>query len=270
MPGRQDWQGTPLTHGIDVLASGLTLMVGPGQTASFPVFTITRPGYLLNVSAVYTTGEGTSGLFTMDVAWYESTQSTRFGHEGWRMAVGGFASQAPWFHTGRGPTKGQLLVLSFTNRDTVQTIQVAFWLAQTTQHASRDDIRVHVNGSSPVWALDPGGDPVFNRLASISGQSIVAGHTDTYLLPLYSGQVALTWAATGQSAANVLNLSLVQADPLNTFAPDYTQSASATPFASPDAILVTLPRKVMSLVVHNGGTSTASYTVSMVAQEYSS
>jgi len=270
MPGRPDWQGTPLTHGIDVLASNVTVTVGPTQTVSVPAFTITRPGYLLNVSAVYTTAEGTSGLFTMDVGWYESTQTFRFGHEAWRMAVGGFASQQAWFHTGRGPTKGQLAVFSFTNRDAAQTIQVTFWLAQTTQHASRDDVRVHVDGASPVWALNPGDDPVFNRLATINGQSIIAGHTDTYLLPLYSGQTSLAWAATGQSAAGVLTLSVVQADPLNTFQPDYQQAAGATPFVSQQGLLVTLPRKVASLVVKNAGTSTATYGVTMVAQEYSS
>lgn len=268
MAGHPDFAGTPLVHGIDILADGFGVLVAGGQTIAFPPFEITRPGYLMNVGTVYTGANGTSGLVSMSVDWYDSGQNVHFGHEAWRMPVG--TNGNGYFHTGRGPTKGQLLQLNFTNRDATQQIESTFWLAQTTQHASRDDIRLHLGGVSPVFQDAPGFDPTFNRLANILGQTIVAGHTDIWLLPLYSGQASLFFSCSGQSAANVVELFVVQADLLNNFASDAIIVAGASPFASTPGLLVTLPRKVMSLEIQNTGTTTATYNLSMVAQEYSS
>lgn len=268
MPGRPDWAGVPLVHGIDILANNFGVNMAAGQTVAFPGFQVNRPGYLLNLQAVYTGANGNNPLCSMDVAWYDNGQNARFGHEAWRIPAG--SNGNGYFHTGRGPTKGQLLVLSFTNRDLTQPMQAVFWLAQTTQHASRDDIRLHVGGVSPVFTDAPGFDPTYNRLANFQGQAVLAGQTLKFLLPLYSGQAQLVWGATGQSAANVVSVQIMQADALTSFDPDYSLLAGASPFQSPNAQLVTLPRKVCFIVVSNSGTSTANVTLSMVAQEYSS
>lgn len=268
MSGRPDFGGDRLTHGIDILAAATVVNMLAGQTVAVPGFQVTRPGYLFNVQAVYSGANGNNPLCSIDFAWYESTQSARFGHEGWRIPAG--SNGNGYFHTGRGPTKGQLFVPSFTNRDLTQPMQAVFWLAETTQHASRDDIRLHVGGTSPVFTDAPGFDPIFNRLANFQGQTVNAGQTLKFLLPLYSGQASIVWGSTGQSAANVVQVQIVQADALTTFDPDYSLLAGASPFQSPNGQLVTLPRKVCFIVVSNTGGTPANVTLSMVAQEYSS
>lgn len=268
MPGSPDWGGSALVHGIDILANGFGVTMAAGQTIAFPAFAVTRPGYLLNVEAVYTGTPGNNPLCSMDLGWYDSGQNVRFGHEAWRFPAG--TNGNGYFHTGRGPTKGQLLQMSFTNRDLTQQMQAVFWLAQTTQHASRDDIRLHAGGVSPVFTDAPGFDPVYNRLANVSGQAVNAGQTLSFLLPLYSGQAAIRWSVSGLSAAGVFTTAIVQADALTSFVSDYRLTSNAVSFDSGPQVLVTLPRKVCFLQFINSGTTQASVNASINAQEYSS
>lgn len=268
MPGQPDWGGTALVHGIDILANGFGVSMAAGQTISFPPFEVTRPGYLLNVEASYPGASGNNPLCSVDFGWYDAGQNVHFGHETWRIPAG--VTNNGYFHTGRGPTKGQLLQLSFTNRDLTQPMESTFWLAQTTQHASRDDIRLHLGGTSPVFNDAPGQDATYNRLLSTTNAAIGIGATVDWLLPLYSGQAQIFWKATGQSAAGVLSVGIRQADALQVFPYDYQLVATASPFIAPDNQLVTLPRKVSFVEVINNGTTPVALSMVMTAQEYSS
>lgn len=268
MPGSRDWGGTALQHGIDILANGFGVTMAAGQTVAFPPFTVTRPGYLANLEAEYSGANGNNPLCSVDFRWFDSGQNISFGHEAWRIPAGSAGNG--YFHTGRGPTKGQLLQLTFINRDLTQPMQATFWLAQTTQHASRDDIRLHIGGVSPVFTDAPGFDPIYNRLANFGGQAVNAGQTLNYLLPLYSGQAAIRWSVSNLSAAGVFTTAIVQADAITGFVSDYHLTSNAVTFDSGPQVLVTLPRKVCFLQFVNAGTTTASVNCSMVAQEYSS
>jgi hypothetical protein len=268
MPGHPDWAGTALTHGIDIVANGFGVTMAGGQSIAFPPFTITRPGYLCNIAADMTAGGSTDPRCVVDFGWYESTGNTHFGHEAWVMPAG--AGGNDYAHTGRGPTKGQLLQLTFTNADPLVGCQATFWLAETTQHASRDDIRLHSAGSSPVWTNAPGLVPIEDILADTGAVVVPANSSQTYLLPLYSGQASLFWSATGQSAANVASVEVVRAPGPASHSDTYFQLAGATPFRSSPGLLVTLPRAVCLLVLGNTGTSPCTFQVSMYAQEYTS
>lgn len=268
MAGHPDFGGNALVHGIDILAPNQSVSLAAGGSGVIGPFEITRPGYLLNTQAVYSGASGNNPLCSMLVEWFDASQATHFGQEAWRFPAG--SSGNGYFHIGRGPTKGQLVQATFTNRDLTQPMQALLWLAQTTQHASRDDVRLRAGGVSPVFTDAPGFDPSYNRLANFQGQTVNAGQTFKFLLPLYSGQAQLVWGATGQSAANVVSVQIVQADALTSFDPDYSLLAGASPFQSPNAQLVTLPRKVSFIVVSNTGGTSANVTLSMVAQEYSS
>lgn len=268
MPGNPDWGGTALVHGIDILADGFGVTMAGGQTISFPPFEINRPGYLMNVGSYYPGANGTAGLVVMDVSWFDSGQNVHFGHETWEMAVG--TDGNGFYHTGRGPTKGQLLGLAFTNVDPTQQLQSTFWFAQTTQHAARDDIRVHLDGISPVWNTVPGDSATENELANILNLAIPNGTTGPYLLPLYSGQASIYWSCTGQSAANDVSVEVYAASGSGTQADIYKLIAGATPFASTPGQLITLPRRCCLLKIVNTGAATATLSLIMIAQEYSS
>lgn len=268
MPGHPDWGGQALVHGIDILANGFGVTMGAGQTISFPPFAITRPGYLLNFTAIYPGTNGTSGLCDVDLGWYDAGQNVHFGHEAWRFAVG--TNNNGFFHTGRGPTKGQLLQLSFTNRDQNQSAQATFWLAETTQHASRDDLRIHLDGVSPVWPTVDGDDAIHNILSDFQAFSLPTGNAGPALMPLYSGQASVTWAVSGQTAAGQVELIIKPAEDLALHAPHLHQFCGTSPWDSPQAQLIDMSRKVCTLELINHGASTCTVNLSLVAMEYSS
>jgi hypothetical protein len=268
MSGSPDWGGTSLVHGIDVLANGFGVAVGPGQLVAFPPFSINRPGYLCNLEAEYSGASGTTPLVTADFGWYDQGQNVHFGHEEWTLPVG--TAGNGFFHTGRGPTKGQLFQLSFQNFDAAQSIQATFWFAQTTQHASRDDIRLHADGVSPVWTIIGGDDPTKNILADFVGLAVPPAGAGPFLLPLYSGQASLYWTAVNQSAANNVSLEIIPANTSGTHADVYLAFAGASPFRSAPGALITLPRRVCMVKFANSGAATATVTMTLIAQEYSS
>jgi hypothetical protein len=268
MAGHPDFGGTPLTHGIDILANGFGVTMAGGQTIAFPPFDITRPGYLLNVEAEFSSVAGTLPMCDVDFNWYDAGMNVHFGHETWRIATS--LSGNGHFYTGRGPTKGQLLQLTFHNWDPIQQAQATFWLAETTQHASRDDIRLHQPGVSPVWGNPAGFDPTFNILIDDRGLAVPSGGLTAVIIPLYSGQAQINWKASGQSAANDLNVQITPMSGPANHADIYNVFAGASPFTSPTDQLITMPRKCCLLTVGNTGAATVSLDLSLIAQEYSS
>lgn len=196
-------QGTPLLHGIDYVEGPIaTVLVGAASSASVTI-PFLKPGYVISVSALVANSLSTIPFMTADMHWTDSTGAAFFGRVKYCFPM----TQSGTFTVGgSGPVRGPFGILTFTNHDPTYGATVTVSVIETTQHIARDDWRGPLEGDPslvgviPIYNggtnFAPTGDVARATFANINSGVIPNNTTDTFLLPLYTGDVGFTFSAT--------------------------------------------------------------------------
>lgn len=263
-PGHVDWLGQALVHGINEIVSQSVNTV-PGNSTLATTVTFSKPGYLIVVSATIPVA-ATNPFINVNLRW-EDNVPVSFESQDWQFPA--TSSGNSYIVSGVGPVSGQQLLLSFTNLDVAQTATVTYSLMETTHHIARHDWRNANNsrvppGTIPGQTLALGANMSAGILTEFVGTPAALTN---YLMPLYSGQVWLSYQIV-VPAANVGELFI---SPYNNAGVRYFDTGSIAPSTViQNAVAVTLPRKPCFLQVDHSGSTTTQYAVSVTAMEYAS
>lgn len=256
-----DWGGTALVHGVNILDTNHTILIPANSTVTASTYTMSKPGYLIQVQPSYQATSGATPFLTVQMNWYDPTVGFHFGEEDWDVYVGS-AGSGP-FITGHGVVKGAVLQIKMTNHDTAQPMVCVLDVAETTAHIAREDWRERVAGTIPGFTMAPGEDLLHNEVAMIQ-LSLTASSTK-YLLPIYAGQAWLSLLASPVSTGT----GGLVIQPWDTGAQLYDTGTLPASTSTINSAVITLPRKpcILTLFSPAGGFN---WNLGMVAQEYAS
>ena len=246
--------GTPLLHGLNQIDNeiGFTLPANSNiTTANLPN---TRPGYLTSIHASIPAG-ATVPIMSVTFEWFSASNSILLAKERWLIPT---PSSGTINVYGKGPTKGDILVIQFLNPDPAQAMTVSETTMGTTQHIARDDWRGDIPTNVPGYTA-AGGDPFNGLLAQIGSTAVGAGSNIQRLLPLYAGEAVLQ---VTQSAAQAITISVIPVNPgvATPLAPVaiVTSSANVVP-----EIMFTMPRCPCILEIANTGSSSTNVAAAL-------
>lgn len=251
--------GTPLLHGAKQVFNVTAQVVGPSASFNTGFFTVAKPGYLINIRANHGVGPAAVPFVLADVEWrVAASGALDTAEELWYISGGNNTNRRT---TGKGPTKGDQMRVTFTNGDAVNSVTLSVTIWETTQHIPRDDWR---GDSATASATAPAikNDALANVLASDSF-NVAAASQVTRLLPLYAGPVNM-WINQNTAAGSTVTVnpqgdfSLTSLNPVVQL--DWTQA----PFGLKNLYL---PRCPCSLVVLNQGGVAATFNVGITALE---
>lgn len=254
--------GTPLLHGVRQVFNVSGQVIGPGTAFNTGFNAIGKPGYLINVRANSGAGPAATPFILADVEWQvNASGNLDTAEELWYIPGGNNSNRRT---TGKGPTKGDRMRVTFTNGDTVNSVTLSATIWETTQHISRDDWRSDAATPNPTAPIIKG-DALANVLANDS-YNVPATTTNFRNLPLYSGDANI-WFNTNPAAGSQIavvpigEFLISPIEPLMTF--DWTQT-----FRQP--LPLTLPRCPCQIQATNGGAAPVTLNVCMIALEYAS
>lgn len=209
MPGYPDYFGTPLVHGINFLTSvGQTTTVPANSSVSFTLL-CSHPGYFIDTFATVASSSSTVPFYSITFDWMDSGQLALIDRQRFYLAA---ASSGTWRTCGKGPNRGQLIKVTLTNYDPSFSMTVNYTIGESTQHIARDDWRTvdYATASVPqfgTFANFPNGlskgDLAAGILMTDTADTIGAGVSWKFLLPLYVGQVYWQLLANANIAASI-------------------------------------------------------------------
>lgn len=254
--------GTPLLHGVKPVFTVAGQVIGPGASFSTGFVTVTKPGYVINIRANMGAVLAAVPFILADVEWRVNASGTiDSAEELWYIPGGNNTNRRT---TGKGPTKGDRMQVTFTNGDAVNSVTLSCIIWETTQHIARDDWR----SDAPTPSTTAGAikhDTLANILANDSF-NVNAATTQVRNLPLYSG-AANIWISSNGTAGS--EITIVPVGDFNLATPQQVASLDWTqPFRSP--VPLTLPRCPCQLQAINTGAGAVTLQVSMTALEYAS
>jgi hypothetical protein len=209
MPGYPDFFGTPLVHGLKFLAGpNATLAVPANSTSTFNVL-CSHPGYFIDIFATIASGAATVPFYKVMFTWQDSDGIAIIDEQSYYLAA---SSTGPWRTCGKGPTRGQLLTVTITNYDPAFALTVNYTIGETTQHIARDDWRTvdYQTASVPKYGIFghiptglAKGDMAAGLLMTETNDTIPAGTSWAFLLPMYTGLVFWQFLANANIAVSV-------------------------------------------------------------------
>lgn len=278
-----DW-GAPQAHATAISTTGapplvfkqvIDALIGQSVPANSSItrpasgkFALNQPGYEIQFN-VATLG-ATAPVVSVELQWYDSTFGALMDDETYYFYSGDLNGH---FIHGRGPTKGDRVVVIITNRDPTSAVTVSYTLLQTSRTFTREFWHTITKaGAVPVF---PGFTAIThnvtgNVLAAFSA-SVAASTTLTRIMPLYTGTarfMGVGASAAGQTTWSVQSVT----DPLGSsefpfqgingqsgFSPDGTASLYVPDLA--------LPRSQCQLLITNSLTVAQTVIFEIMAQE---
>lgn len=254
--------GTPLLHGAKQVFSVTSQVIAAAGSFSTGAITLTKPGYLIRVTALMSAAGSVTPYLESDVTWWVNPNNGQVtSEEIWYLNCGGSTTVRT---NGKGPTKGDRMSITFTNGDLVNSVTINVQIWETTQHITRDDWR-NAGGIAASASTAFKGD----GLANIIGNDTFTVNAGTHLfknLPLYAGQVNC-WFNQNAAAGSKITINpagdfnVNSASPLAVF--DWTQAMT-----SPIAVM--LPRCPCNLDIFNNGGAGVTFVGSLTAIEFAS
>ena len=152
-------------------------------------FSLNQPGYEIALN-VATLG-GTAPVVSVELQWYDSAFGALIDDEIYYFLSGNINGHL--IH-GRGPSKGDQLVVIIRNYNATSAVTVSYTLLQTSRVFTREFWKTITNGAvAPVFPgfTTVGMNPAANTIAADSS-SVAASTTKILALPLYTGTVRLS------------------------------------------------------------------------------
>lgn len=233
-------------------------------------FALNQPGYEIQLN-VGTLG-GTAPIVSVELQWFDSSFGARMDDEIYYFYSGNVNGHQ--IH-GRGPTKGDQVVVIIHNYSATSAVTVSYTLLQTSRVFTREFWKtIGPNATAPVF---PGFtaatmNPSSGALAVSTG-SVAANGNTSLVLPLYTGTVAFTGLTTDTTAGNsewdIVTATDQQVPQATVLAGRNGESGfaadGATSLYLPD---VSLPRSQCTLnMLNHNATTTESLTGTMFARE---
>jgi hypothetical protein len=244
---------------LSVIGGTLT----PGDNIITTDTEISAPSYLIGGS--FQCVSGTTKPFPLiDVFWQDSTTGVTLDQEVWTM-IANLGPVTPdicqWW--GRGPTKANTIIIEIDNPDPTEDLTYWLYLYQSSRVVTRSDWRSPAVFAPPGYTMAPLDEQAL-ILGSAASTAIGDGDAETWLLPVYAGQVTLTWAQNASESTQIL---VTGQDPSVT---GEQQLFNETGLTGSGQFTFPLPRCPATLEILNRGSASADYTWSVVAQEFAS
>lgn len=182
-----------LQVGTSIPANGVLTRPASGQ------FLLNQPGYEISLN-VATLG-ATAPIISVELQWFDSAFQGLIDDEIYFFYSGD--ANGHLIH-GRGPTKGDQVVVIVTNHSATSAVSFTYTLLQTSRVFTREFWKTIVKaGAFPAF---PGFTPVTHDIGAgiLCGQavSVPASTTSKFVLPLYTGTVRLFGVTSSAVAAN--------------------------------------------------------------------
>lgn len=188
---------TPQAHADAIAATGAPPVIkfngtannvvqpGPGAVALTANFAFDQPAYEILLSA-FEIGAGAAGPLKIDMRWYEDTGLTFIDQQTYWIwpAIASPQHQVVI----KGPTRGALLSMIFTNTSAAMTYQVNYWQYARSHFYERDQAYSVIQSTTSSGLTLPVSDTV-SGLLGFRTLLIAGSGNDTTLLPLYTGLV---------------------------------------------------------------------------------
>lgn len=253
-------EGAPLLSGFTSLGGGLVAL--PAGGSNTVTMNTKFPAYQMFLNQTYHAAAGSSPFLSVHMNWRDPVTGQTLGFGKWGLAVP--VAGAPFDTLGRGPSQGPQLQVTFTNLDSAQPVDVNYQFSGMTQYAQRDDWRSDGPNGVPGFTAFP--SQMFGLVQGMTDPTITAGGSQTYLLPLYTGQVQLQVFTSASVSFSVTAALATPFDGLPA-AQFYSQSFTAPP---PGGIILNLPRYQCQFTVQNNGAVPAVFFLAMLPIEFAS
>lgn len=232
-------------------------------------FALNQPGYEIQLN-VATLGS-TATIVSVELQWYDSAFGALIETETYYFYSGNVNGHL--IH-GRGPSKGDRVVVIITNRSGANQVTVSYTLLQTSRTFTREFWHTIVKaGTAPVI---PGftliGTNIAGNVLGTDVATIAASGIRTLLLPLYTGTVRLFGIAPSVTAGNITWTVEPVADPVSASNNEFSGTNGQSGFAPsgsgslyvPD---MGLPRSQCQIQVANALTTGQAVTTVLITQE---
>ena len=231
-------------------------------------FAVNQPGYEIQLN-VATLG-GTAPIVSVELQWYDSTFGGQIEDEIYYFYSGNLNGHL--IH-GRGPSKGDRVVVVITNHDATSAVTVSYTLLQTSRTFTREFWHTLVKaGAAPVF---PGFTAIAHNIAgNILGAqsgSLNASQLLTLVMPLYTGTCRIN--GTGANTAGMTTWSIATAtDPVAGSSFGFQGVNGQSGFA-PTGVTslwvpeIALPRAQCQLRIQNSLTVAQTVLTTLTAQE---
>lgn len=250
--------------GTSIPASGTLTRPASGQ------FTINQPAYevILNVGTL----GGTAPILSIELQWYDHNFGQLIDSELYYFYSGNVNGHQ--VH-GRGPTKGDRLVVVVKNFNATSGVSFTYTLIQVSRTYTREFWRtVGKAGVQPVYpGFTAAASDISANLLSAESHSIGAAGTTSVLLPLYTGSVRLVGTTSDTTAGNSRWLITPTSDQVAGSIPTFQGANGESGFApdGPKTLWVpdvALPRAQCTLLFSNtNATTTEILTAAVTAKE---
>lgn len=254
--------GTPLLHGAKQIYSLTGQVIAANSSFATGFQTVTKPGYIIRITADNTAGLTVTPIVECDVLWQVSASgSVAASEEIWYTWSGNNAQRRL---LGKGPTKGDRMQVTFTNADLVNSVTLNVTIWETTQHIARDDWRGD-KGVTSTTATTMVGDMLANIIACDT-YTVGAGANVARNLPVYSGPASI-WINQNAAAGSVVSIVAAGDSNLAVFNPVVQLDWTALPFQLKNIYLPRAPCQVQAL---NQGAGPVTFSVCIIALENAS
>lgn len=222
-----DWD-TPEKHALEAYTQGAALARKAGAGASSTGATVggglplvlangvtwNQPGWECNIQANLPVGAGTRPFAIVQFVWFDDQNLVPLVEDD-RYITSGNGAVAAIPTGGYGPAKGDLLQVTLTNLDPLQTLSVVWSLQQTSHLYPKDKWRQQgIPSTAPHLFVNPGN--LLTSLILMSLQPTLApGIPQPFLLPTWQGSVRAQVDNTG--GANACKITIT--DPVGDIAP---------------------------------------------------
>lgn len=248
--------------GTNIPAAGTLTRPASGQ------FSLNQPGYEIEINMASL--GATAPACSVELQWYDSTFGALMDDEIYYFLSGN--ANGHLIH-GRGPSKGDQVVVVIRNYDATSAVSFSYTLLQTSRVFTREFWKTITKaGANPVF---PGFtatpmNPPANVLCAQS-VSVPASGSALFVLPLYTGTVRLLGTGSGtagQSTWEFIDFT-EQVAGAQVFASGVNGQSGYAPNGVTSLYLaeVPLPRAQCRLTLLNGATTAQFMSTNIMAQE---
>ena len=278
-----DWQA-PQAHATAISTTGapplvfknvIDALIGQTINASSSLtrpasgkFSLNQPGYeiLLNVASL----TSPAPIVSVELQWYDSTFGQLLDTETYYFYSGNVNGH---FIHGRGPSKGDSVVVLVTNHSGAGAVTFTYTLLQTSRVFTREFWKTIIKaGVAPAYlGLTAINHNIAGNVVGLTSSSVGAGATLAFVMPLYTGTARLFGqgaAAAGQSTWIILPSTDPVGGSVNSFQGVNGQSGFA-PFGASSLYVadIAMPRSQCQLQLINNLTVAQAIITSITAQE---